>query len=62
MIKRAREARAAGIKIFTIALGADADPVLLTLVTNNLARSFRAPQASQLRDIYQSIAGEVLCE
>jgi Mg-chelatase subunit ChlD/sugar lactone lactonase YvrE len=62
VIKRAREARAAGIQLFTIALGADADPVLLTLVTNNLSRSFRAPNADQLRDIYTSIAGQVLCD
>ena len=62
VLKRAREARAAGIQVFTIALGADADPVLLTLITNDLSRSFRAPSVDQLRGIYESIAGEVLCE
>ncbi len=62
VLKRAREARAAGIAVYAIALGSNADLVLLSVVTNDLSRTYRAPNAEQLRLIYESIAGDVLCE
>jgi secreted protein with Ig-like and vWFA domain len=57
----AMDARAAGIVLYTIGLGQDADADLLWLLAGDAGRTFEAPNASQLAGIYWQIAGKVLC-
>ena len=61
-LRSALDARAAGIILFTIGLGSDADPDLLWLLSGSDERTFMAPDASQLDGIYKQIAGKVLCD
>lgn len=61
-LRSARFARAAGFQVYSIGLGADADPFLLSEIAGAPGRSFMAPEASRLRAIYEQIAGAVLCE
>jgi len=58
----ARDAHRAGISVFTIGLGDDADPDLLWLIAGDDSRAFMAPDAGQLESIYSRIAGQVLCD
>ncbi|MFQ5460023.1 MAG: hypothetical protein ACE5EL_04445, partial [Anaerolineae bacterium] len=54
-------ARRAGIVVFTIALGSDADRGLLGAVAGDGSRAFVAPTADNLAGIYAAIAGSVRC-
>jgi Mg-chelatase subunit ChlD len=58
----AAAARAAGARIYTIALGADADPELMRQVAGNAARAFVAPGPSDLERIYGDIAALIPCD
>jgi Mg-chelatase subunit ChlD len=58
----AADARAAGISIFTIALGADADAVLLAQVAGDARRAFSAATEANLAAIYREIAGLIPCD
>jgi Mg-chelatase subunit ChlD len=53
--------RSAGVTIFAVALGDDADTDLLSRIAGSPARVFRAPDANRLRAIYRQIAGMVVC-
>jgi len=61
-LQMALDARAAGMALFTIGLGEDADPDLLWLLAGAADRTFTAPDAEQLHAIYRQIAGRVLCD
>jgi Mg-chelatase subunit ChlD len=54
-------ARAAGITLFTIALGNDADRDLLRAVAGHESRAYFAPDVSALSQIYAQVAGAVSC-
>jgi uncharacterized protein YegL len=54
-------ARAAGIVVFTIAFGADADIDLLRLVATSPAHAFVAPTNADLARIYERIAAAIPC-
>lgn len=60
-LREARDARAAGIQVYAVGLGSDADFALLSLIAGDHRRAFVAPTAALLRSIYEAIAGEVLC-
>ena len=60
-LREARDARAAGIEVYAVGLGSDADLALLSLIAGDHSKAFVAPSASLLRAIYEAIAGEVLC-
>ncbi len=60
-LSEARDARAAGIEIYAVGLGSDADLGLLSFIAGDHRRAFLAPSAALLRSIYEAIAGEVLC-
>lgn len=57
----ARNARAAGITIYTIGLGDDLDRGMLLAVSGSPARSFFTTRTEDLADIYAQIAGVVGC-
>lgn len=54
-------ARSAGIEVFTIALGADADHPLLAAIATDPSHAYRAPKTTELEEIYRRIAGQVVC-
>lgn len=60
-LREARDARAAGIEVYAVGLGSDADLGLLSFIAGDHTRAFLAPSAALLRSIYEAIAGEVLC-
>ena len=55
-------ARRAGIALFTVALGADADSGLMGAVAGDGAPAFVAPTADNLPRTYAAIAGSVRCQ
>ncbi|MCE7938399.1 hypothetical protein DCC79_06210 [bacterium] len=57
-----RDARGLGFAVYTIGFGADADMGVLSLIAGRHDRTFFAPSAGALTQIYQQIAGKVLCE
>jgi Mg-chelatase subunit ChlD len=57
----AARARAAGITVFAIGLGADVNPALLTALAGDPARYVAAPQAEDLERIYSRLAPVLPC-
>jgi len=62
VLRDAGTARGLGFNLFTIGLGPSVDRLLLSLVAGSQDRSFFAPNAATLDQIYSSIAGKALCE
>lgn len=58
----ARMAAGRGVTIYAIGLGDDVDRALLQAVAGGPARTYFAPQAADLADIYAQIAGQVVCK
>lgn len=61
VLAAAEMARAAGLVVFAIGLGADADPVLLRAVAGDDARYHAAAEAEDLDAIYRRLARDVPC-
>jgi hypothetical protein len=60
-VSRANEAKAAGIVIYTIGIGADADQSLLQqIATITGGKFYYAPNGTVLQQIYQNISQEIL--
>ena len=59
-----KAARAAHIRIYTIGVGApdDLDPRLLRGIASESTMYLYAPDAEDLANIYQSLAGQIRCE
>jgi Ca-activated chloride channel family protein len=57
----ARDLRDAGIRLFTIGLGADVDEVALVEMAGDRNRYYFSPESSQLQQIYSAIAVEIQC-
>ena len=57
----ARRAASAGIIVYTIALGEDADRALMEQVAGDPARAFVAVGPADLDRIYGEIAGVIAC-
>lgn len=57
----AAEIRAAGVLIYTIGLGAEADEALMVEVAGAAARYHHAPDSAELRAIYADVARDILC-
>ena len=55
-------ARSAGVTVFTIGLGTDADGTILRRVATDPSRYTAAPDVADLRAIYASVAGAIPCE
>ena len=53
--------RAAGIVLYTIGLGDDADKMTLELMAGDRRRYFFAPDSSHLRRIYTEVAHDIDC-
>jgi len=53
--------RDAGVRLYTIGLGADADGATLREMAGDDARYHFAPDSADLARIYAEIAGEILC-
>lgn len=62
VLRAAERARAAGLTVFTIGLGADVDGALLAQVAGDPARYAFAPDAEDLAAIYRRIAGGIPCQ
>jgi Mg-chelatase subunit ChlD len=60
-VAAAEVARSAGIDVFAIGLGADADRSLLEAVAGSPSRAFFTPDASELERIYTAVGGVVAC-
>lgn len=60
-IDEARRARAAGIRVYAIGLGADADPTALVDMAGDPARYYHAPDARSLEAIYRDVARDIAC-
>lgn len=61
VIRAGQGARALGYRLYAIGLG-DADMDLLRFVAGSRERTFYAPTADGLLDIYTAIAGQALCD
>jgi Mg-chelatase subunit ChlD len=61
VIAAAGAARAAGVTLFAIGLGADVDEALLRLLAGDPSRYYRAPGAGDLALIYRRIAAGIPC-
>jgi Mg-chelatase subunit ChlD/DNA-binding beta-propeller fold protein YncE len=62
VLAQADAAAAAGVTLFTIALGDDADHELLRVVAGRDSRFFSAPSEQTLAEIYTSIARSIPCQ
>jgi Mg-chelatase subunit ChlD len=60
-LRAAAEVRAAGVRLYTIGLGADADGATLREMAGADARSHFAPDSADLARIYGEIARDILC-
>lgn len=58
----AARAAAAGLRVYTIGLGGDANLPLLARVAGDSRRAYFAPSEADLAAIYRSIAGAIPCE
>jgi uncharacterized protein YegL len=61
-VRNAMFAQQLGVALFGIGLGRDADPILMLQITGDPAHYFFAPDTTTLSAIYQSIAGQILCQ
>lgn len=62
VLAQADAATTAGVAIFTVALGDDADRELLRVVAGRTSRFFDAPSEQALAEIYKSIARSIPCQ
>ncbi len=62
VLTQAKAAATAGVTVFTIALGDDADRDLLRIVAGRDSRFFDAPSEQALAEIYRSIARSIPCQ
>lgn len=62
VLNKAAAAKAAGIVIYTIGLGADVDGGLLRAVATSPIHYYQAPTTADLNQIYQQIAGQIHCD
>ena len=60
-VARAGEAKAAGIVVFTVGLGQELDFVALERMASRAEYFYHAPDAGELRAIYEAIAVEIPC-
>ncbi len=60
-LAEAQLAKGAGIRIFTIGLGEDADRGLLRAIASQPSHSYYAPQADDLEQLYAQIAASLPC-
>ena len=60
-LRAAAEVRAAGVRLYTIGLGADADGAALQEMAGDGARYHFAPDSADLARIYAEIASDILC-
>ncbi len=58
---RAAMAKADGVLLFMVGLGADVDDAVLSAMASRPEYYYRAPRAEQLADIYIMIAGAIPC-
>jgi len=56
------DARRAGVVIYTIGIGGDVDPILLTQLAGSPSRFYLAPNTDDLVRIYTEIAGTLPCD
>jgi hypothetical protein len=56
------QARRAGVVVFTIGIGGDVDPILLTQLAGAPERFYLAPSSDDLVRIYREIAGTLPCD
>jgi Mg-chelatase subunit ChlD/sugar lactone lactonase YvrE len=61
-IDAAEATRRAGIVVYTVGLGADADRVLLERLAGSPTRAFHAPTEADLARIYREIANAIPCQ
>jgi Mg-chelatase subunit ChlD len=55
------EARAAGLTIYAVGLGADVNPTLMRQVAGDPSRYYPAPDAEDLEGVYRTLAREIPC-
>jgi Mg-chelatase subunit ChlD len=60
-LRAAAEVRAAGVRLYTIGLGADVDAATLREMAGDAARYHFAPDSADLARIYAEIASDILC-
>jgi Mg-chelatase subunit ChlD len=60
-LRAAAEVRAAGLRLYTIGLGADADAAALRQMAGDDSRYHSAPDSADLARIYAEIASDILC-
>jgi hypothetical protein len=60
-VERARAAKAAGIRIYAVGLGADLDEAALREIASDPAAYHHAPTAAELVAIYRAIAVDIPC-
>jgi len=60
-LRAAEEVRAAGVRLYTIGLGADADAAALREMAGDASRYHFAPDSANLARIYAEIASDILC-
>jgi hypothetical protein len=60
-LRAAAEVRAAGVRLYTIGLGADVDAATLREMAGDDARYHFAPDSADLARIYAEIASDILC-
>jgi Mg-chelatase subunit ChlD len=60
-LRAAAEVHAAGVRLYTIGLGADADATALQQMAGESSRYRFAPDSADLARIYAEIAGDILC-
>jgi Mg-chelatase subunit ChlD len=60
-LRAAAEVRNAGVRLYTIGLGADADAAALREMAGDAARYHFAPDSADLARIYAEIASDILC-
>ena len=57
----AERVRAAGVRLYTVGLGADADGPTLVAMAGESGRYYHAPGAAELEGVYRAIARDVAC-
>jgi Mg-chelatase subunit ChlD len=60
-VRAAAEVRAAGVRLYTIGLGADVDAATLREMAGDASRYRFAPDSADLARIYAEIASDILC-
>lgn len=60
-VERAADAKARGVVVFTVGLGAELDDAALAAMASRPAYAYRAPEAEGLAGIYAQIAVDIPC-